>query len=328
MRRFAALVLISLSSRSAGSPIGECLDASLERVEMLVSADGEPEVRRPIAVPRSVNDYMAVRLRKTRRWELAGAESMVRGLKHHVSLLPAGLGAFVDVGSNLGTWAINFAHRGDVVIAVEPMARNRHALRATLCLNPDLRDRIKIVAAALGSPAEAAGELTCALRAQRVLNVGDGMLDCGPGLSCNSTAHPPAALLAKRQGRQGALQMSVAQWKSLPCEDVPVHTLAHVVSRGLRELGVARVGVMKIDVEGHECAVISGANFSRPHLRPRVIASEWTNPQSEKCMRAAGERWDYSHQSATGGMQSKGVDTNALQVDANYLRKVRTPDAT
>lgn len=120
--------------------------------------------------------------------------------------------------------------------------------------------------------------------------------------------------------------MSVAQWKSLPCEDVPVHTLAHVVSRGLRELGVARVGAMKIDVEEHECAVISGANFSRPHLRPRVIASEWTNSQSEKCMRAAGERWDYSHQSATGGMQSKGVDTNALQVDANYIRKVATPD--
>ena len=124
---------------------------------------------------------------------------MVRGLTH-VSLLPAGLGAFVDVGSNLGTWAINFAHRGDAVIAVEPMARNRHALRATLCLNPDLRERIKIVAAALGSPAEAAGELTCAIRAQRVLNVGDGVLDCGPGLSCNSTADPPAALLAKRQG--------------------------------------------------------------------------------------------------------------------------------
>ena len=192
------------------------------------------------------------------------------------------------------------------------MRRNRDALAATLCLNPDLQPRVRVLAAALGSAQEAAGTISCALWPQRTSNVGDGMLDCGRGVTCNATAHrPPAWMLSKRQTRHGGEAMRLSEWRSVPCEDVPMLTLAAAIEQGL-EHGM-RVGALKIDAENHECEVISGADFSRARLRPKVMVSEWNQQSSKKCMLDAGERWGYRHAKADG--YKEGRDYNAIQVD-------------
>ena len=56
---------------------------------------------------------------------------------------------FLDIGANLGYYTLLFAQYGHDVLAVEPMAYNRNALAASLCLNPTLASRITLVAAAL-----------------------------------------------------------------------------------------------------------------------------------------------------------------------------------
>ncbi len=64
---------------------------------------------------------------------------------------------------------------------------------------------------------------------------------------------------------------------------IPVTTLARVCER---EVGDRPVDFMKIDVEGHECEVLAGADWDR--WRPRVLIVESTSP----------ERWDTAMEAA------------------------------
>merc|ERR1719436_1287957 len=88
-------------------------------------------------------------------------------------------GTFLDIGANLGYYSLLFAHKGYKVIAVEPMTRNRRAIEASLCLNPDLRGRVTVIPAALVAPDEVAGR-HCVIRSTNLAaNIGNGYLKCG-----------------------------------------------------------------------------------------------------------------------------------------------------
>jgi hypothetical protein len=52
---------------------------------------------------------------------------------------------FLDVGANVGTFALPVAAHGFRVIAYEAMFSNQLALRLSLCANPDLQDRLNVV---------------------------------------------------------------------------------------------------------------------------------------------------------------------------------------
>ena len=51
----------------------------------------------------------------------------------------------LDVGANIGWFAINAAALGYTVFAFEPMAKNIGAICRTLCDNPDLQSRLTLI---------------------------------------------------------------------------------------------------------------------------------------------------------------------------------------
>ena len=80
-----------------------------------------------------------------------------------------------DLGGNVGAYTFLFASAGWRVVTVEPMSHNRRAMEATLCLNPSLRERIRLVPAAL-APRRGMG--SCVAHSD-VRNSGNGVLTCG-----------------------------------------------------------------------------------------------------------------------------------------------------
>lgn len=79
----------------------------------------------------------------------------------------------VDIGANVGAFTLAAAAAGYSVIAVEAMAMNQHALRASLCANPGLAERVTLIPSAVGRDAT-----RCALHSL-VGNVLDGTVRCG-----------------------------------------------------------------------------------------------------------------------------------------------------
>ena len=162
------------------------------------------------------------------------------------------------------------------------MARNRAALRASLCLNPHLTASVSLHSRALVSPSQSG--LRCVARSFP-RNQGNGVLSCGPGL--HHCPRQPNANPARRH----------------PCEPVAVSTLDAL----LAEAGVARVDVVKIDVEGAECHVLEGAQRLLGRLRPRLLQVEGLRTDVVQCVREQAARHGYLVHA-----QTRGADQNLL----------------
>lgn len=166
-------------------------------------------------------------------------------------------GTFLDVGANIGYYSLLFARRGYQVIAVEPMTTNRKALEASLCLNPDLRQFITIVPSALGSLKET--KMRCRVTSTNSqINVGNGFMVCG---------------------KEGEVA-PCAPGDPL-CEMVLVKTLDSV----LKEHYLAKVDVVKMDIESHECEVLSGGQSMFQPTYPQILKMETTVADSTACVR-------------------------------------------
>ena len=83
----------------------------------------------------------------------------------------------------MGYYTLLFAHSGFDVLAIEPMTRNRQAINASLCLNPELRRRVNLVPAALGT--DAMRSQRCIVHSGGLGGRGNGELTCGEQLACN-----------------------------------------------------------------------------------------------------------------------------------------------
>jgi FkbM family methyltransferase len=94
-------------------------------------------------------------------WSLADAER--QGIKDPVLL---------DIGANLGVFALTAAALGYEVIAFEAMERNQKAMYSSLCASPALQERITLFPFALG-----AEEATCSVISDKA-NVADGHVAC------------------------------------------------------------------------------------------------------------------------------------------------------
>ena len=146
-------------------------------------------------------------------------------------------GVFIDVGANQGEFSVaaaRVAPRGKV-IAFEPVSEYRERLLANIQLNKF--ENVHVVAAALG---EHEGELPIY---DQVNNDADGTRN------------------------EGLPTLFVSASRSNPVEIVAVKRLDDV----LTSLGISRVDVIKLDIEGAEWIALRGAVHTLTTCRPILI---------------------------------------------------------
>ena len=240
------------------------------------------------------NDWVSDMIAWHGMWEIRGPSELLNGLARigRRVWLPRPGGTFLDIGANVGYYTLMFADRGDRVIAIEPLVSNRAAIQATLCLNPDLRARVRIVAAALGTSADGSNGVSCVMRPQVQRNRGNGMLECGRNHTCSAPEPPSADLLTQRTG----MSVTLAQWRQLPCEEVPLKPLDAV----LAELKPANVKTVKMDIEGHECLALDGGQTLFTIYRPKLLVAEWKAAHVAACMRKLAIRHGFLYGNVWG----------------------------
>jgi FkbM family methyltransferase len=141
----------------------------------------------------------------------------------------------IDIGANIGAQALPLASRlsqGGRLIAVEPADSAMARLKANCALNPQLASRITLVHSALGAAGDAASESYFA----------------SWPLDPAGNAHPV---------HQGAPQRSTAT--------------AATVDDLVRQLGLPRVDLIKLDVDGNELPILRGARETLTRYQPKVV---------------------------------------------------------
>lgn len=213
--------------------------------------------------------------------------------QRHLLKMRPGAGVLLDIGANIGWWSSIFALFNFSVIAIEPMATNRRVLEATLCLNPAIASRVTILERmALGARG------TCALTPREVGNQGNGHLNCTP-LAVAECAASTRATTSTRRGRQQCQLVPVR-----PLDDVLRTT--PVLSRLWHHRHADETIVVKMDVEGAECDILSTGQALFTRVRPDLLIAEARLPHVKVCL----ER----HARAHGYLVSKpfGRDSNVL----------------
>jgi len=173
-------------------------------------------------------------------------------------------GIFLDIGANIGYYSLLFAKAGFQVIAVEPKTRNREALAATLCLNPDLRKRVAVMPVALVAPEDTG--MFCVMRPFHLQNIGNAHLKCGrePQVHRCAAAEPY-------------------------CEEVPVKTLDTL----LAEQNPLAISAAKFDVEAYECNIFRGGQtlFQKYHPHFLKVETRWNT--TSDCVAAEARKHHY-----------------------------------
>jgi len=203
----------------------------------------------------------------------------------------------LDVGANIGYYSFLFAHHGWTVFAIEPLAHNRAAIRQTLlCHARQLAQRIAYFAVALGSTYEASTNGAGCVARVPSWGVSDGVLACGrqraslwptgwdgtcrrnTPLPCCWDAPPPAGMPPR-------------------CSRVNLTTLDVLLTR----LPSRRIDLLKLDVERHECSVLSaGGQRLFRQFRPKFVHWEGKTAASDRCVRALLSQFGYRVGKAQG----------------------------
>mmetsp|Transcript_18233 Transcript_18233/g.43127 ORF Transcript_18233/g.43127 Transcript_18233/m.43127 type:complete len:204 (-) Transcript_18233:139-750(-) len=181
----------------------------------------------------------------------------------------------------MGFYTMLFAHAGFSVIALEPLAHNRLAIEASLCLNPEVAARVRLVPVALGVPV---ADSACVVESSTVSNRGNGVMRCGPGMACPRT-------------------------RRKVCESVRLRRLDDVLS----ELAPRSINVVKIDVEGAECQALEGGQSLFTAYKPRLIQMELKMRQVVRC--ALEQATKHGYRFGT----KRGHDNNAVMSPHSLL---------
>jgi len=206
------------------------------------------------------DDVVSESFSKRGFWEVEKPDDMIPPDMKGKMTLPAH-GTLLDIGANIGDYTMLFASKGYNVIAVEPMTRNRAAMQATLCLNPEFKERVKVVTAALVAPDEVANA-KCVIEANKD-NIGDGNLKCGK-------------------------EADITKLNAV--ENVPVKTL----DTALAELNVKAVDIVKMDVESYECHVLAGGESLFTKYRPKILQVETLWGHSAECVKHMSSKYSYT----------------------------------
>ena len=207
---------------------------------------------------------------------------------------------FYDIGANVGYYSFLFAAHGYTSVAVEPEPGNVALLRASACLNPDLK--VEIVSVALTN-AEESHNMTCRLSAEATRRT-QKYLHAIERLTCttkttNATNTPPAC------------QASLAS-NEICVDHVPVTTLAeliHQYTTTTTENGTVPPppAIVKVDVEGHDFKVLQGLLNDDHHTtgwRPALIQFENKDPRVSPALTALLESAGYVVGTARGHDQN------------------------
>lgn len=151
----------------------------------------------------------------------------------------------VDIGANVGWFAVNVAGHGFKVYAFEAMPRNVDLLKASICANVATRKNVQLYPYALGLK-----EQKCVVISD-TKNQGDGHTRCG------NRAEDLAGF--KAQGYEVRGEMNI---------------------RRLDDLLQGDIRVVKIDVEGYEPYVMAGAMRLLTQYRVMYIVTEVSNFKS------------------------------------------------
>jgi FkbM family methyltransferase len=191
----------------------------------------------------------------------------------------------LDIGANMGFYSLLFAAAGYDVIALEPLAHNRRAIEATLCLNPALAPRIRLVPVALGMPRSESE--VCVIESSTATNRGNGVMRCGEGLACTHSRKV--------------------------CEQVRLRTLDAV----LAELAPRSIEIVKMDIEGAECDALRGGQSLFVKYAPQLVQVELKKPKVAACALEEAARHGYRFG------QKRGHDQNAVMTPASTATRVQ-----
>ena len=245
-------------------------------------------------------------------WELRFPNQLLE-LAGESSRLPS-TGTFLDIGANLGFYSLLFAQHGYDVLAVEPMLLNRKAIAASLCANPSLAARIRLLPLALGT--RGTERIRCVVRADD-RNAGNGKLSCSAEERCErAVQHPGRSLGVAAHDSSSAAHATI-------CEPVRMSTLDELLAREQRHLAASPIVAVKIDVEGFECNVLSGGRslLAPPH-RPLAIVAEANRKQVKQCLAKFASEANY-RPAVTRPTHSGGVegDVNWVLVRQQYRQQ-------
>lgn len=143
---------------------------------------------------------------------------------------------FVDAGANAGYFSLLAAHLGADVVAIEAAPQTTRRLRANLARNPRLATRIRVVEAALAPET--------------------GNLDLFLAPAANRGATTTSPLRAQQSGYTQKVT-------------VPARRLTAILSA--EEL--ARLGFLKLDIEGADIPVLVHLMTEAPDLLRRIITA-------------------------------------------------------
>jgi len=142
----------------------------------------------------------------------------------------------LDIGANVGAHTLPLARLvgpNGKLIAIEPTAWASSRLNANLALNPELASRVRVRQAMLTDRADVA--LPASLYASWPLQAGD--------------VHPILRAQAKSTGGAQALMLDTLLYRD----------------------GISHVHFVKLDVDGHECAVLRGGLTMFKRDRPTMV---------------------------------------------------------
>jgi FkbM family methyltransferase len=234
-----------------------------------VGGFGGGKASRPVAFRMAVigdnrsshtGDVVSRSLLQHGKWEIRRLDEMTQLFSPfayqsvNLSDLPRQYGAkppmFLDIGGNLGYYTFLFAHAGYNTITIEPMPRNRAAIEATLCLNPQWAHRVRLVAAAVGDQESA--KLNCRIKSHTLQNLGNAILRCQP---------EPFGPCPPELGTAG-------------CVDIPAGPLDDILTK----INPEAIDVVKVDIEEFECTMMKGARSLFTRYHPRLVQFEMSGP--------------------------------------------------
>lgn len=213
-------------------------------------------------------DEVSETIKSSHKYQYGNADEVV---EETGEILPAN-GTVVDIGANIGYHTLLFAARGFNVLAVEPMRRNVQALKASLCLNPSLAPRVRIVRAALLAPGHTG--LFCVVRSSTFQPY---------GLQGRSVSDGNGVMKCAVRG-----QLHKCDMGEINCDEPPVATLDQV----LTQAAVQSIDFLRIEVGGFECEVLGGGDSLWQRYKPKFMLVEKQTESSFRCVTEASIKHD------------------------------------